>query len=136
MERRCPLVSIVVPLLDEQACLPVLYRELTTTCDLLPFDFEFLFVDDGSSDQTPDLLARLAAADPRVRVLTLSRNFGHQAALCAGLEHATGEAVITMDGDLQHPPRLLPDLLERWLDGYDVVSTCRVTAAGAGPIKR
>ena len=129
------LVSIVVPVLNEEDCLPVLHAELCRACDPLPYDFEFLFVDDGSTDRTPDVMAKLRGVDPRVRYLVLSRNFGHQAALCAGLEHAVGDAVISMDGDLQHPPALIPVLLERFRAGFDVVNTHREKTAEVGWFK-
>jgi len=127
-----PKVSVVVPAYNEAPCLPRLHQRLRLACDPLPLDFEFLFVDDGSRDDTLDVLARLAEADDRVRFLALSRNFGHQAALTAGLEHAEGDAVIMMDGDGQHPPELVPILLDRWREGHEVVNTVRLDTAG-GP---
>ncbi len=131
-----PLVSVVVPGLNEARCLPALHEELRRVCDPLNFRFEFLFVDDGSTDETPQVLADLRAKDPRVRYLVLSRNFGHQAALSAGLDHAAGQAVIMMDGDLQHPPALIPELLQQWQGGYDVVNTRRRETADVSPLKR
>jgi dolichol-phosphate mannosyltransferase len=131
-----PLVSVVVPAMNEAGCLPKLHDELRRVCDGLGFRFEFVVVDDGSTDETPDVLARLRADDPRVRYLLLSRNFGHQAALSAGLAHAAGDAVVMMDGDLQHPPALIPDLLKHWRAGYDVVNTIRRDPAEVGPLKR
>ena len=89
-----------------------------------------MIVDDGSRDGTPDAMAELAAADPRVKVVTLSRNFGHQAALTAALEHASGDVVVMLDGDLQDPPELIPEMLDRWRDGVDVVYAVRSRAPG------
>ncbi|HEY7312980.1 MAG TPA: glycosyltransferase family 2 protein, partial [Gemmataceae bacterium] len=86
---------------------------------------EILYIDDGSRDGTLDFLRHLAATDPRIRYLSFSRNFGQQAALTAGMEHARGDAIITLDSDLQHPPNLIPALLEQWRNGYDVVLTFR-----------
>src|SRR5262249_39210690 len=97
--------------------------------------YEILFVDDGSRDATPALLDALRAADPRLAVLTLSRNFGHQAAVSAGLDHARGRAVIVMDGDLQDPPELVPALVGRWRDAADVVYAVR-RRRKEGPLKR
>jgi dolichol-phosphate mannosyltransferase len=123
---RSTLISVVVPVLDEAACLPRLHQDLRSVCDCLSDQFEFVFVDDGSSDHTEQVLAELRRTDDRVSYLSLSRNFGHQYALSAGLAHASGDAVIMMDGDLQHPPRLIPQLLERWRAGYDLVETVRL----------
>ncbi len=97
---------------------------------------EVVVVDDGSGDATPAVLAELAAADPRLKVLTLSRNFGHQAALTAGLEHARGDAVVMLDGDLQDPPELIPEMLDRWREGADVVYAVRRARAGETAFKR
>jgi dolichol-phosphate mannosyltransferase len=130
-----PQLSVVVPLVDEQETLPELYRRLCATLDDLGMPFELVFVDDGSTDATPDLLARLAAADPRVVVVTLSRNFGHQPAVTAGLAHARGDAVAVMDGDLQDPPEVLPGFVEKWREGFDVVYAVR-TRRKEGPAKR
>ena len=125
-----PLISVVMPEMNEEECLPKLHAELCRVCDALPYRFEFLFVDDGSTDRSSDVLADLHQKDARVRFLLLSRNFGQQAALTAGIVHATGDAVIMMDSDLQHPPSLIPELLERWQQGYDVVNTIRLETEG------
>jgi dolichol-phosphate mannosyltransferase len=130
-----PLVSIVIPAYNEALCLGKLHSELNAVCDRLPYSFEFIFVNDGSTDPTDDVLAGLRKSNERVRYLTLSRNFGHQAALSAGLAHAAGDAVIMMDGDLQHPPGLIPRLLESWESGFDVVNTVRLDTAGSSPSK-
>jgi glycosyltransferase involved in cell wall biosynthesis len=131
-----PLLSVVVPLLDEADCLPHLHAELARVCERLPLRTEFLFVDDGSTDGSDAVLEQLASADPRVRFLSLSRNFGHQAALTAGLAHAAGDVVVTLDADLQHPPALIPDMLRLHAAGFDVVNTVRRDPADAGPLKR
>jgi len=98
--------------------------------------FELILVDDGSSDGTWAQIQRICAHDPRVRGVALSRNFGHQAALLAGLHHATGRAVVTMDGDLQHPPSVIPDMLTAWRSGYDVVVTQRTDGPSTSAFKR
>ncbi len=118
-------LSVVVPLYDEQDTLPELYRRLTDTLTALGVDYELLLVNDGSRDRTRPMLDALARTDPRVRPLHLSRNFGHQAAVTAGLEHATGDCVAVLDGDLQDPPEVIPALLERWREGFDVVYAVR-----------
>ena len=121
-----PRVSIVIPAYNEAPCLGKLHHELTSVCDHLPYHFEFLFVNDGSTDDTDDVLAELRSRDDRVRYLVLSRNFGHQGALSAGMSFAAGDAVIMMDADLQHPPGMIPRLLECWEAGYEVVNTVRL----------
>jgi dolichol-phosphate mannosyltransferase len=105
-------------------------------CDFLPFRFEFLFVNDGSTDGTEAVLDGLRDQDARVRYLSLSRNFGHQAALSAGLALADGDAVIMMDADLQHPPGIIPRLLECWEQGYDVVNTVRLDTSDSSLVKK
>ncbi len=130
-----PDISVVVPLFDEQENLPELHRRLSASLQALGCDYEIVLVDDGSRDATPVLIDDLVAADPHVLGIHLSRNFGHQAALSAGLEHARGRAVVVMDGDLQDPPEVIGDFLERWREGYDVVYAVR-TRRKEGPAKR
>jgi glycosyltransferase involved in cell wall biosynthesis len=131
-------LSVICPAYEEEAVLPRFHAELTAVLDSLPpeYDAEVIYVDDGSSDGTLTVLRRLAATDRRVHYLSLSRNFGHQAAITAGLEHATGDAVITLDSDLQHPPSLIPTLLDKWREGNDIVMTLREEDPDLGPIKR
>jgi len=130
------LVSIVVPLFNEEDNIEHFYTALCAVIDARPEQFELIFVDDGSRDRTPLLLKELAARDARVRSLILARNFGHQLALTCGMDYAAGDAVITMDGDMQHPPTLLPDLLAAWYDGYDVVQTVRLSTANISRFKK
>lgn len=127
---RPKLLSVVAPAFNEQDGLAKFVEEVRAVAAGLADDYEILVVDDGSRDQTRDVLTTLRAGEPHLRWLGLSRNFGHQAALVAGLEHARGDVVITMDSDLQHPPALLPRMVELWQEGYDVVYT---TKAGAAP---
>lgn len=115
-------ISVVVPLHNEQMVLPELLRRVSAVLDATPGGpHEMIFVDDGSSDATLQILEDAAARDPRVSVIALSRNFGHQAALSAALAHASGDAAFILDGDLQDPPESLPLLLEKYYEGYDVV---------------
>jgi dolichol-phosphate mannosyltransferase len=111
----------VVPVLNEQQVLPAFYARLKAVLATLPDASEVIFVDDGSFDGTPALLDGWAAADASVRVIHLSRNFGHQAALTAGLDHASGDAVVLIDADLQDPPELISLFHARWREGYQVV---------------
>lgn len=128
------LISIVVPCCNEEDNVSRLLSEVNET--LKNENFEVIFVNDGSSDGTLESLKSLAAVDKRVKYLSFSRNFGHQAALRAGLKHAKGDAVISMDADLQHPPKLLPKLIEKWHDGYEVVYTIRKDTAETSIGKR
>jgi len=118
-------LSIVIPCYNEAENVPELYRQLSGTAEKIAGEVEFVFVDDGSRDGTLDLLKALAHEDLRVRVLSLSRNFGHQAALSAGIDTATGQAVVVMDADLQHPPELIPAFVEQWEAGYELVYAYR-----------
>lgn len=113
-------LSVAVPVFNEQENIPELYRRLVAALDGCVASFEIVFVDDGSRDATWTLVQELAARDGRVRGLRFSRNFGHQMAFAAGLDHARGEAVVIMDADLQDPPEVIPELVARWREGYDV----------------
>jgi dolichol-phosphate mannosyltransferase len=120
-------VSVVIPLYDEEAVLPELLTRLRGLSEAEPgYRWDFILVDDGSSDATPRLLSE-AAADPRFKSVLLSRNFGHQQAISAGLDFADGDAVAVIDGDLQDPPEILPDMLRMWEHGADVVYAVRRT---------
>ena len=130
------LISIVVPVFNEEENIDAFFNEVCKYMEPLPVSFEVIFVDDGSRDATPLILDRLAQADSRVRALILARNFGHQVALSCGLDHADGDAVITMDGDMQHPPAMLPQLIESWQSGYQVVQTIRKDTEGVSWFKR
>ncbi|HWQ62460.1 MAG TPA: glycosyltransferase family 2 protein [Negativicutes bacterium] len=129
------LVSIVVPVYNEQDNIDVFTREVCKCMEPLPYRFEIIFVDDGSRDATPAILHRLAGEDARVQALILARNYGHQVALSCGLDHGSGDAVITMDGDMQHPPEMLPQLLAKWEEGFDVVQTIRLSTEGVSWFK-
>lgn len=130
------LLSVVIPLFNEEGNIRELYRRICAVMGSPLHDFEILFVDDGSTDASADLIAELHASDSRVGLLRLSRNFGHQAALMAGLDHARGDAVIVMDADLQHPPELLPQLIERWRAGAQVVQMIRRSSDSTAKLKR
>ncbi len=130
------LLSIVVPCYNEDAVLPELHRRLVAVLKPIGTSFEIIYTDDGSHDQTPELLRQLQVSDARVRVVTLSRNFGHQLAVTAGLEHATGDALVIIDADLQDPPEVIPEMIARWHDGYQVVYGLRATRAGESRFKR
>ena len=120
-----PRLSVVVPLFNEQENLRALYERTTRALAGLGLSFELVLVDDGSRDATPGLIDALAAADPRVRPVHLSRNFGHQAAISAGIDRARGAAVVLIDGDLQDPPEAIPHMVALWRDGAEVVYAVR-----------
>ena len=130
------LISIAVPVYNEQDNIDVLHQEIVRHMEPLPYRFELIFVDDGSKDATPLVLDRLTQQDARVRALILARNYGFQTALTCGMENADGDAVITMDGDLQHPPSLLPELIRRWEAGAEIVQTIRKDTEGASLLKK
>lgn len=131
-------LSIVCPAYEEEPALPIFHQELIRVVGELEEDFEIevLYVDDGSKDGTLGVLRRLARSDARIRYLSLSRNFGHQAALTAGLEHAQGDVIVTLDSDLQHPPQLIPKLIDCWRQGAEVVLTIRQDEPSLGWFKR
>jgi polyisoprenyl-phosphate glycosyltransferase len=121
--RRLDLLSVVAPIYNEEGTLESFYKRVCDALDGVPF--ELVLIDDGSTDGSAKLLEALAAEDPRVRVIFLSRNFGHQTALTAGLDHAQGSAVVMLDADLQDPPELIPRMLDHWRAGCDVVYAVR-----------
>jgi glycosyltransferase involved in cell wall biosynthesis len=129
-------IDIVAPVFNEEASLRPFHRELSAVLDRLPHRFRIILVDDGSQDASPTICAELAQADERVEYLRLSRNFGHQAALTAGLDVADGDAVITMDSDLQHPPSAIPGFVAQWEAGAQLVSGVRARDDGEGALKR
>jgi glycosyltransferase involved in cell wall biosynthesis len=119
--RELPSLSVVIPIFNEEKTLPELRRRLVLALEQITPNFEVIFVDDGSSDASAVLLTAMNAGDRRLKTLTLSRNFGHQTALSAGIDHASGDAVVLMDGDLQDPPELIRDLFVKWREGFQVV---------------
>ncbi len=127
-------ISIVIPAFNEEGNIAPLYRQISEV--LQGQDFECIFVDDGSSDATFEEVKKLAANDRRVRGLSFSRNFGHQVALTAGLQAAKGEVIIMMDADGQHPPQLIPQLLDEYNKGFDIVNTRRLETEDAGAMKK
>lgn len=129
-------LSIILPCHNEAGNIEECYRQLADVLSTTGRSYECIFVDDGSTDSTLAMLKELGSMDSRVKFISFSRNFGHQQALRAGMDMAAGQAVITMDSDLQHPPTLIPMLLSRLEEGFDVVNTRRTDAAGTGSFKR
>ncbi len=131
--REFELLSVVAPVYNEEALVDEFYSRVCSALDGLRF--ELVLVDDGSTDASAAMLEHLAATDPRVRVVFLSRNFGHQTALTAGLDHAKGDAVVMMDADLQDPPELIVQMLDHWRSGVDVVYAVREEREGESRFK-
>ena len=129
-------ISLIVPCFNEQEVLPIFYEETVKVIDTVDADFEFIFVDDGSKDNTILIMRELAERDSRVTYISFSRNFGKEAAMYAGLENSTGDWCIVMDSDMQDPPSLLPQMYHAVChEGYDSVATCRETRAGEPPVR-
>lgn len=130
------VVDIVIPVFNEAGVVEQTYICLRDVLNELPYEFRLIYVDDGSRDGTVDSLRKLADSDPRISLIMLSRNFGHQAALTAGLDASRGDIVITMDADGQHPPKIIPQMLDLIKQGYDIVQTQRLEEAQPASFKK
>lgn len=128
-------LSVVVSVYNEEQALPLFYETTKPVLDGLEWDYELLFVNDGSQDGSLEILKELAERDSRVKVVGFSRNFGHEAAMIAGLDYASGDGIVCMDADLQHPPECLPGIVEKLDQGYGVVSMVRTRNESAGIVK-
>jgi dolichol-phosphate mannosyltransferase len=120
-----PIISLIVPCHNEEGNIELLYHKITEQISKLKIDYELIFIDDGSTDNTFGIIKLLSQINPKLKSIRLSRNFGHQAAIIAGLNHCNGDCLIMMDADLQHPPELIPEMIQKWIDGYDIVNTIR-----------
>jgi polyisoprenyl-phosphate glycosyltransferase len=130
-----PVLSLVLPIYNEEEVIPELHTQLQAFLTALHLDAEVIFVNDGSKDLSLQMLSGIAAAEPRYRVLSFSRNFGHQTAITAGIDYARGHAVVVMDADLQDPPEVVLEMVAKWREGYDVVYGKRLTRAGESAFK-
>ena len=130
-------ISFVIPMYYEEEVADECYRRVKKVCDSLKdkYDYEIIFVNDGSKDKTLSILEKIAEEDKNVKVISFSRNFGHQAAVTAGLKYVTGDAIIIMDADLQDPPELVPDMLKKWEEGYEVIYGKRKSREGESHFK-
>ncbi|MBT7330879.1 MAG: glycosyltransferase family 2 protein, partial [Oceanospirillaceae bacterium] len=131
-----PVVSLVIPVYNEIAVLPLLFARLRSVMDGLALAYEIVLVDDGSKDASAAYLVEQAQADHCVKAIILSRNFGKEAALSAGLQHTSGEAIVVLDADLQNPPELIPQMLEKWRNGADIVAMKRRNREGESWAKK
>ena len=136
MKDKRPTFSIVAPVFNEVEILPELHRRIRQVMDSLGEPWELILVDDGSSDGSTDVILSLAAEDTRVRPVIFVRNFGHQIAVTAGLDHSQGEAVVVIDADLQDPPEVIQELVAKWREGYEVVFAVRAEREGETWFKR
>jgi len=134
MNREVGLLSVVAPMYEEEDTVAPFTARVAAAVGHL--DYELILVNDGSKDRTRDAMVAAAERDPRVKIVSLARNFGHQPALTAGLEHATGDVIVMLDGDLQDPPEVIPDMIERWREGIDVVYAVREERLGETAFKR
>ena len=133
---RKAVLSVIIPCMNEEEVLKETNQRVLAVLEKAPIDFEIIYVDDGSTDSTSEVLRSLQIQDTRLRVVRFSRNFGHQVAITAGLEHASGDAAVILDADLQDPPGVIVEFLAKWLDGYDVVYGVRTDREGETAFKR
>jgi dolichol-phosphate mannosyltransferase len=129
-------ISVVIPFYNEEESLPLLYDRLNPVLSGIAVDYEIIFIDDGSSDGSLGFVRNLNLKDGRMKFISLSRNFGHQVASMAGIDHATKDAIVIMDADLQDPPELIPQLVAKWKEGFDIVYAKRKRREGEGLFKR
>jgi polyisoprenyl-phosphate glycosyltransferase len=119
------MISIISPIYNEEENIEKLVHHVVQAMETTGEEFEFILVENGSDDRSIDIIQEMRAQDQRIKYLSLSRNFGHQGGISAGLKYASGNAVISMDGDLQHPPEILPQMIDLWKEGNDVVYTTK-----------
>jgi dolichol-phosphate mannosyltransferase len=131
-----PVLSVIVPIYNEEEVLPETYKRLTAVMRRFAEPYELIFINDGSRDKSPQMLAELCANDPNVRFINFSRNFGHQPAITAGMDYAAGDAVVVIDADLQDPPELILDMAAKWREGFDVVYGKRTKRKGETIFKK
>ena len=135
MENEKKRLSVVVSVYNEEKALERFYQETKKVLDSLSWDWELLFVNDGSADGSKEVLERLAGQENRIKVISFSRNFGHESAMIAGIDYSTGDGIVCMDADLQHPPECLIDIVEKMEEGYQVITMVRTSNASAGAVK-
>lgn len=129
-------ISIIISVYNEDAVLRRFYDSFEKMSKTIQWDYELLFVNDGSTDESYEILKSLAAQNTSIKIINFSRNFGHEAAMIAGIDYATGDGMICMDADLQHPLECIPQIIEKFEEGYDIVSMIRLSNESAGLVKR
>ena len=125
-------LSVVVSVYNEEAALEQFYLETSRVLEQIDWEYELLFINDGSRDNSLGILRDLSERDSRVEIVSFSRNFGHEAAMIAGIDYATGDGIICMDADLQHPPACIPEIIRKFEDGFEVISMVRTKNDSAG----
>src|SRR5581483_3937295 len=128
--------SVIIPVYNEEAVVEETYRRLTGVMTSLKEPYELLFINDGSKDRTAEIVESLSKRDHSVKLLDFSRNFGHQIAITAGMDYARGDAIVIIDADLQDPPELIPDMIDKWKEGYEVVYATRAKRKGETLFKK
>lgn len=136
MEKAITQYTVVVPVYNEEELVFESYKRLKLIMDSLNESYDIVFVNDGSTDKTAEIVGKICAADKNIKVLSFSRNFGHQAAISAGMDYSDGKAVIVIDADLQDPPEVIPKMIEKWKSGYDVVYGKRTKREGESAFKK
>lgn len=129
-------LSVICPVYNEEAAIEAFYQSLSRTLEQTGASYEMVFVNDGSTDGSLNILREKAAADPHVRVLNFARNFGHEAAMIAGIDYSRGDAIICMDSDLQHPTEMIPQMVQRWKEGFDIINMVRTRREDDKPLHR
>ena len=128
--------SVVASVFNEEGCVRMFHESLSEVLAKLPNSYEIIFVNDGSSDESLSILKDIAISDNRVKIIDFSRNFGHEAAMIAGIDHACGDVVICMDSDMQHPPKMIPEMLRKQAEGFDVINMVRTVRKDAGILQK
>lgn len=129
------MLSVVVSVYNEEQALPLFYQTTKPILEALKWDYELIFVNDGSRDESLNILREISSQDEKAKVISFSRNFGHEAAMIAGIDHAKGDAIVCMDADLQHPPECLEPIIEKLEEGHGVINMVRTQNKSAGVIK-
>ncbi len=133
---QAPVISVIIPIYNEAEGISELYRRMTSVMGGIGDPYELILVNDGSRDASLERASALSAADPRVKVINFSRNFGHQAAITAGMDYSSGQAVVIIDADLQDPPELIPEMIAKWREGFDIVYAVRTSRRGESLFKK
>ena len=136
MNHQPPIYSVIIPAFNEEAIINETYKKLKKVMDSVNEEYELIFINDGSSDNTSNLIKEICIKDKRIKLLDFSRNFGHQIAISAGIDFANGKAVVIIDADLQDPPEVIPEMIKKWKEGFEVIYGKRTKRKGETIFKR